>query len=168
MEQVIRYFLGNLGLMMFILALLIIIAQYQFSTLLLAELTFRWIALLPLGITGLYTFVMHAFFGNFTAATIGWANSPFQYEVAMANLAVGLIGILAFKASLGFRKAVTIAAICWLWGDGTGHIYQMITTHNFTAGNAGSWFWLDILVPLTLLICLLKLCHIQKNTIKQA
>ena len=29
-----------------------------------------------------------------------------------------------------------------------GHVYQMITAHNFAPGNAGIIFWSDVLLPL--------------------
>ena len=150
--------LTNFGLALFVLALLIAVIQSLFSRKThIAEIFYRWIALLPLGVTALYAFVMHAFFPDFTASTIGWQNSPFQFEVAVANLGFGIIAVLSFSASYGFRAATVIGNTCWLWGDATGHVYQMITNHNFAVGNAGSWFWMDILVPLCLILCLTKL-----------
>ncbi len=35
----------------------------------------------------------------------------------------------------------------FLLGAAGGHIYQMITAHNFAPGNAGVIFWTDILLP---------------------
>jgi hypothetical protein len=122
-----------------------------------SEVVFRWIVLFSLGFTGIYTFVMHAFYPNMAAATIGWATSPFQFEVAMADLSLGILGILSFRASYGFRFATVIASMCMLWGDAIGHVQQMMINNNFMPGNAGSWFWLDIFIPLVLLICILKL-----------
>ncbi len=119
-----------------------------------AEQFFRWIAL-AMGATGIYAFITHAFFPEQAAAAIGWQNSPFQFEVAVANLGFGVIAILAFSASFGFRLAAVIGNLCWLWGDAAGHIYQMVASHNFTIGNAGSWFWLDIIYPGAALILLL-------------
>ena len=121
------------------------------------EIVFRWIVLFSLGFTCIYTFIMHAFFPNQAAAVVGWAASPFQFEVAMADLALGVLGVLSFKASYGFRSATVLASLFCLWGDAIGHIQQMIINHNFMPGNAGSWFWLDIFIPLILLICLSKL-----------
>lgn len=146
----------DFGMGMFILALVCIaidaIIHLKFSNI--YEIIFKWTALLPLGLTGLYTFFVHAFFPAVSANSIGWPQSPFQFEVAMADLALGVLGILCFKANFGFRFATTIAAVICLWGDAVGHIYQMLFNKNFSAGNAGSWFWLDILVPLILVICL--------------
>lgn len=151
--------MSNFGLAMLILAIIFTILHLPFGFRKLGyyEILFRWVALFALGFTGIYTFVMHAFFPLISAATIGWANSPFQFEVAMADLALGILGIISFKASYGFRLATVITSMCMLWGDAGGHIYQMLTNHNFSVGNAGSWFWLDILVPLILFICIMKL-----------
>ena len=158
MDEFIACIFNNFGLTMFILAILIaaVIRSAKHSPTAASEIYLRWIFLLPLGITGLYAFIMHAFFGTFTAAAIGWSSSPFQYEVAMANLGFGVMGVLAYKASHGFRVATVVGTTCWLWGDAVGHIYQMITMHNFTVGNAGSWFWMDVLVPLMLIVLLVK------------
>ena len=156
--SIIQWVFANFGLALFIAAL--VISMIQWSThhrISSYEIFFRWIVLMPLGCTAIYAFIMHAFYPDFTAQTIGWANSPFQFEVAMANLGFGVIAILSFWASYGFRLATVIGNACWLWGDAVGHIYQMYSQHNFTTGNAGSWFWMDLIVPLVLIICLSKL-----------
>ncbi len=121
------------------------------------EVLYRWFALLPVGFTSIYAFIMHAFFPVFTAGTIGWANSPFQYEVAMADLSFGVLAILSFKASYGFRLATVIGITCWLWGDAAGHIYQINVNHNFDPGNAGSWLYMDMFLPIILLLPIVKL-----------
>ncbi len=121
------------------------------------EIIFRWLVLFSLGFTSLYTFVMHAFYPHMAAAVIGWAASPFQFEVAMADLAIGVLGVLSFRASYGFRLATVIASVCFLWGDAVGHMREMVVNNNFYPGNAGSWFWLDIFIPLILLICITHL-----------
>lgn len=119
-----------------------------------AEQLFRWIVLLGAGVGGIYAGVMHIFFGPMVAANIGWQPSPFQYEVGVANLAVGLLCVLAFRAGEAFRQAAVIGLACWLWGNAIGHIRQMIVAGNFAPGNAGVWFWTDVLAPLALIILL--------------
>jgi hypothetical protein len=44
-----------------------------------------WMLLLFVGIGGVYGFLSHGFMGDIAAKEIGWANSPFQWEVAVAN-----------------------------------------------------------------------------------
>lgn len=126
------------------------------------EVLYSWFSLLPLGVTSIYAFIMHAFFPTFTAEIIGWHNSAFQFEVAVANLAFGVIAILSFKASYGFRLATVIAATCWLWGDASGHIYQMNVNDDFAQGNAGSWLYMDMFVPVILILAIVRLNEPKK------
>jgi len=121
------------------------------------EIVYRWTAFFAVGVTGLYAFAMHAFYPALSAEAIGWATSPFQYEVAMADLGFGLVAILSFRASYGFRLATVIANACWLWGDASGHLYQIFVSQDYVVGNAGSWFWMDLLLPLILFLCVIKL-----------
>lgn len=151
--------LSNFALSMFILSLFFmllnrLITRGRVSG---AEIAYRWTALFTLGVTSVYAFIMHAFFQDIASAAIGWSPSPFEYEVAMANLAIGVIAILSFNASYNFRLAVVIGATIWLWGDATGHIYQLIKNQNYSIGNVGSWFWMDLYIPLLLIICINKL-----------
>lgn len=150
---------SNFALTMFVVALIFIAMHLLVNRRRLSayEIFYRWIAFFALGLTGFFTFVMHAVYPDMAAANIGWQTSPFQFEVAIADLAFGLLAFLSFKASYGFRLATVIGVTCWLWGDASGHIYQMIQTHNFAPGNAGSWLLMDILLPLVVIICIMKL-----------
>lgn len=163
--NVLTWVFSNYGLFMLFVAIILSVLHHLVNKKLpFSEILYRWVALLPLGFTAIYAFIMHAFYPDFTAATIGWQNSPFQYEVAMANLGFGVIAILSFRASYGFRLATVIANTCWLWGDAVGHSYQMISHHNFAPGNAGSWFYMDVLLPFILIICLMKLkSHVKRR-----
>jgi len=120
-----------------------------------AQTLLAWLLLLSVGAQGIYTFVIHVFFPEQSAANIGWAVSPFQYEVGIADLTVGVLGVLAFWGNFGFRLAAVIAGVVWYWGDAIGHVKQMIVANNFAPGNAGPWFWTDVFVPMLLLACLL-------------
>ena len=82
------------------------------------------------------------------AAFIGWEDSPFQLEVGFASLGFAALGLLGFKGSFDLRLAAIVGPACFLWGAAGGHVYQMITTHNFAPGNAGVIFYSDVLVPI--------------------
>lgn len=104
------------------------------------------------GWVGIYGFIAHAFFPEFTAKFIGWYTSPFQFEVAVANLSLGITGIVAFWSNFSFRMAVIISVSCFYFGSAIGHINQMLTANNFAPGNAGSVFLIDIFLPIFLII----------------
>ena len=110
-----------------------------------------WMLFFFVGLVGIYTFALHCFWPNLAAEGIGWSNSPFQWEVGIANAVVGVLGLLSLKASRQFRLATVIAVSVWLWGDAVGHVHQMIIANNFAPGNAGPWFWTDVVGPLVLI-----------------
>jgi len=150
--------LTNFDVAMFFLAMVFIVFNRVINRKLPeSEIVYRWMALFALGFTSIYAFAMHAFYPQFTAEQIGWISTPFEYEVAIASLAFGVLGIVSFSASLGFRIATVIGVMIWMWGDAAGHINQMIINSNFSVGNAGSWFWMDVTLPFILLICILKM-----------
>lgn len=158
------YLLGNFSFVMLLIALVFVLFhKLCFRHVPESEIVYRWVAFFVLGLTGIFTFVMHAYFPEFTARSIGWVSTPFQFEVAVADLALGILGILSFNASFGFRLATVIAATIMLWGDAIGHISQMILNTDFAMGNAGSWFWMDVALPFILLICILKMYREQKQ-----
>lgn len=113
----------------------------------LVEALFSYFLLFSIGFSFLYNFVIHVFFGEMAARFIGWADSPFQTEVGFASLGFAAVGFLAFRGDRGLRTAAVIGPALFLLGAAGGHVYQMITTHNFAPGNAGVIFWTDILVP---------------------
>ena len=111
-----------------------------------------WMLFLYVGLVGIYTFALHCFWPDAAAEGIGWSNSPFQWEVGIANAVLGVLGLLSLKASRQFRTAVIVAAVIWFWGDAVGYVYQMVTAGNFAPGNAGPWFWIDVIGPPTLIL----------------
>jgi len=121
----------------------------------------RWILLVPVGLGGLYNFVFHVFFGELTASYIGWSQSPFQLEVGVANLGLGVVGVVGFfqRHQSRYWLAATLMTACFLWGAAAGHIYQMFTADNFAPGNAGFIFYLDLAVPAALVLLLIAYCR---------
>lgn len=165
-ETTIRILLGGFSVVMFVAALIVAALRSagrrgQPGRTFVDEL-FRWILLLSLGLQGVYTFVVHVFFPSYSAANIGWAVSPFQYEVGIADLTVGVLGIIAFWSNFSFRVAAAIAGFVWYGGDAIGHVRQMILEKNYAPGNAGPWFWTDVLVPIVLVICVVVIWNRQK------
>jgi Family of unknown function (DUF6790) len=107
-----------------------------------------WFLFSSIGVSYLYNFVVHTFFGEMTAKFIGWEQSPFQLEVGFASLGFAAVGFMAFWGGPGMRAAAVVGPACFLLGAAGGHIYQMVTAHNFAPGNAGAIFWTDIIIPI--------------------
>jgi hypothetical protein len=110
---------------------------------------------ISIGIASLVGFVEHVFFADSIAANIGWvAGSPFQQEVAFANLAIGILGITCVWLRGNYWIATVVAATTFLWGDAYVRITDIVVHGNYAPGNAGGALYNDILVPLIVIVLL--------------
>jgi hypothetical protein len=94
--------------------------------------------MLAVGVAGsaIGGFFAHAFLADEVADSIGWpAGSPFQLEVAFANLALGILGVLAMNRRDGFRDATVIAVTIFAGGATITHVTDIVETGNLAAGN---------------------------------
>jgi hypothetical protein len=116
------------------------------------EICLLYMLAIGAGVSSLLAFGAHAFFPDITARQIGWpTGSPFQFEVAMANLAFGVLGILCIWLRNSFWVATIIGfSIFWL-GDAYGHFYQLFVYKDYAPYNAGFILYNDTFFPLVLL-----------------
>jgi 4-amino-4-deoxy-L-arabinose transferase-like glycosyltransferase len=86
--------------------------------------------------SGIGGFFGHFFISDLVAESIGWpAGNPFQLEVGFANLAVGILGIVAMGRRDGFREATVIAVTVFGVGATIVHARDIIETGNLAPGN---------------------------------
>jgi hypothetical protein len=153
MGQAIAFLFQNFTLTLFVIGLIasgltLLRRPRPWSKDVIVEALLSWFLFFSFGVSNLYNFVMHVFFGDMAAAFIGWADSPFQAEVGFASLGFAVVAFLAFKGSFDMRLAALLAPACFLWGAAAGHLVQMVIAHNFAPGNAGVIFYSDILLPI--------------------
>lgn len=150
--ETIGFLLRNLPAVLLVIALVVATLRRRRGAA--AERYLSWILLLPIGVTGLWAGIAHVFFPATAAAHIGWQVSPFQFEVGMADLAIGVTACIAFWCDLGFKAAAVCAASVFLLGDAVGHVEQMTTAGNFAPGNAGVPFYMDVICPVIAVVLL--------------
>src|SRR5215208_4372211 len=86
--------------------------------------------------SGIGGFFSHFFISDTVAQSIGWPKgNPFQLEVGFANLALGILGILAMGRRDGFREATVIAVTVLGVGATIVHIMDIVQTANLAPGN---------------------------------
>ena len=157
MEPLIRFLLADYALWTLILALLLgaLQTRHQWQWSRWAEASLLWIAFWVLGVTGLYGFIIHIAFGEFAAQQIGWPNSPFQNEVAYANLTIGILGLSSFwYRKRDFLLAAMVAYASWFFADGVGHVVSLLRDSDLAPGNAGTILYTDLFTPLLVVILL--------------
>lgn len=123
------------------------------------ETFLSYILFLNMGIMGLLAAYAHVFMGSETAKSIGWeAGSPFQFEIGMANLAFGVLGILSYWFRGSFWDASIIGWCVLFFGCFVGHVINYYTENNTAPYNIGPYIWFyDLFLPILVLILLYRL-----------
>jgi hypothetical protein len=86
--------------------------------------------------SGIGGFFGHVFLSDPVAESIGWpTGNPFQLEVGVANLALGILGVVAMGRRDGFREATVIAATVLGVGATVVHAMDIIESGNLAPGN---------------------------------
>lgn len=105
------------------------------------------------GLVMLWAFIFHAFFPHVASSSIGWQPSPFEWELAWAELGLSVVAMLSLYRGFEMRLAVTVVAVVFSLGAAIQHVHQIRCCHNYAPGNAGPVLWFnDILVPLVILV----------------
>ena len=121
-----------------------------------AHLYLSYLLPISVGLGGLMAFMGHTFRADEIARSIGWQpGSPFQFEVAVANLAFGVLGLLCLQFRDGFWTATIVGYGVFLEGAAYGHIREIIEAGNLAVNNAGPVLAIDVLFPLFLLALLI-------------
>lgn len=116
-----------------------------------AETFLLYLLVIYVGVMGLLTTYAHVFRPLQTSASIGWSTSPYEYEVGMADLTVGVLGILCTWFRGNFWLATAIANAVWLWGDAVGHVRQQVEYNDHARNNSGLFLYMEFIMPLIIL-----------------
>jgi len=129
------------------------------------ELLLLYILVICVGVGSLFSFAGHLFSADYVAKSIGWpTGSPFQYEVGIANLAFGVLGILCIWLRGNFWIATVTGTTIFLWGAAVGHFKEAFLNGNFNPGNFGMVLWInDIAIPLIIIVLLISLQIMNKK-----
>jgi hypothetical protein len=129
------------------------------------ELLLLYLLAINIGVGGILAWCGHTFMADEIARKIGWQpGSPFQFEVALADLSWGVCGVLCIWTRQGFWTATGIGSSVFFLGCAFGHIRQIIQEGNMAIYNAGPVLWIgDIGIPITILILLLIRSRLQKR-----
>jgi hypothetical protein len=118
------------------------------------ELLLLWYLGVGIGVGSLFSGLVQVISPEIVAQSTGWGYSPFLREVGFANISYGILGLLAVRFRNFWAPAI-IAYAVFMWGAAAGHIYEIQQNANLSGGNAGTVLYLDILMPLFLIILLL-------------
>ncbi len=135
----------------FIIAVVGAIAQIFFFKTPIVETILLYLLVVTVGLQGIFGFTGHFFKSDDIAKKIGWpTGNPFQLEIAFANLAFGILGILCIWFRGEFWLATIIGRSVFLWGAAYVHLVDI--KKNFNIYNAGPVLYADIFLPIILIV----------------
>jgi len=148
-------FMASLPVLLYLLAVVLGVlgVQQPYGSVELSP-ALQWMLTLSLGVPSLWAALGHAFNSEHVAKSIGWETSPFQKEVAGANLGIGLGAVAASVGGHAAAWAMFFMAAGFLWSAAAVHIADMRKSGNFAINNAGPIFWWDMITPATILLLL--------------
>lgn len=111
-----------------------------------------WWMVLVVGIASIVGAGYHVFDGPQTAELIGYTRGDggFQWENAMGDLAIGVVGVMAYWFRGHFWLATIVVLTVQYIGDAAGHIYFWVVENNTKPYNIGIPLWTDILLPIVM------------------
>jgi hypothetical protein len=147
----------HFAVVFFVIALLCAAADIILFRTPLPEAVLAYVLLVSIGFQGILAGFMHWYgpTADKTAEKIGWkAGSPFQKEVAAADAASGVLGVLSFFIRDNFLVATVIGASVMLFFMGIGHVLDIRKSRNISPYNAGSVVYFDLLIPPAMIVLL--------------
>lgn len=129
------------------------------------EVTLLYLLVICFGIGTMMSGAFHVFDGPETAKMIGWPpGSPFQYELGVADMALGLTCFLCLFIRGSFWLAAIIAQSVFLFGCMIGHVRDMLLSGNTAAYNIGAPIIVaDLVIPLLVISLYIALRRLDKN-----
>lgn len=96
------------------------------------EVYLIYLFMLGVAASGLSGFFGHVFTPDAVAESIGWqTGSPFQQEMGYANLALGVLGLVAAGRRDGFREATVVAVTVIGVGATVVHVTEILQEGNW-------------------------------------
>lgn len=135
-EAIIRFVLGNLTPLLFAFALAA--ARFAKSPHAYGARLLNWLLLLPVGVGGLWSGSFHVFFPEIASRSIGWQPSPFEYEIGVADIAMGITAIVSFWRPLVFKAAVILCVTIFYFGVAVNHVRDALIGGNLAPNNFGA------------------------------
>jgi hypothetical protein len=133
-QNVVGFVLGNLPAILFIAAF--VLAAITRSPSYFPARLLGWL-LLSVGIAYTWAGFFHIAFPHMAASSIGWQVSPFQFEIGVADVSIGIVAIVSFWRSLDFKGPVVGYLSLFSIGVAYGHFREAIYEGDYSKNNFG-------------------------------
>jgi hypothetical protein len=136
-----------------VLSAFIHLARIQKRTMpVVVETLLLWLIVWCIGVQGIFAATFQILMPDKIASDIGWAPSPFLFEVAVGNLGMGIAALLALVWRGRYWLGPLITYLIFIYGAAYGHIMQQ-ARGDHSAYNSGIFLYIgDIGIPTLILV----------------
>lgn len=115
------------------------------------------------GMMGIAKGYLQLFHPDLYSNFVGWQlEVPWQYDVGVMNVAIGLLGLLSIFIHGSFWIAAIIALTIRDWGFAIGHYIQLLHHYDLAIGNVGILVYLEIIHPIIAIVLFIAYCNVKK------
>lgn len=118
------------------------------------ELLARLLLFFPVGIGGIWRFIIYTFFLQSASESLRWAESPFAFQVAIGHLAIGIGSLVASRKNYEFCQAQVLIVSVYYFCSIVYHLYDIFAARNWSPGNADFFMTSNILTPIFLILAM--------------
>lgn len=116
------------------------------------ETLLLWFMVWCIGGQGIFAATFQILMPEKIAAGIGWSRSPFEFEVAVGNLGMGVAGLLALVWRGKYWLGPIITYLIFIYGAAYGHLVQQ-AHGDHAAYNTGFFLYFgDMIIPSIILV----------------
>lgn len=110
------------------------------------DLLLLYLVFFCFGLYGIFNFLADVVYPSVPAQVMGWQpGNPFEFETGIANLSLGVLGLLSVRFRGGFLLAALIGNTIWFIGDAIGHFIGTGRGNDF-------FYWGDAIIPILIWI----------------
>lgn len=114
---------------------------------------FCYYLFIAVGVQGIASGVMQAFFSETVTQYVHWPFSPFIVELGLANISYGILGLLSPWMGRGWQTATCFGYASFLLFTGMRHALELLDK-GVNPGNSGPFAYVDYLVSSILFVLL--------------
>ncbi len=157
LKKILQFFFGNWVLMFLIIAIILAVIDIFANDKKPVESFLLYLIFMNYGLANLNAFVWHWHepLAKKIRKGLGWKFSPFQKEVAAADGAFGILGVLCFWIRGDFWTATVIGCSFMYFMMGLGHLLVLVRHENKSVLNAGLTLYYDFILPVVMVVLLI-------------
>ena len=115
------------------------------------DMILHYYLIIGVGIQGFITGITQSFFPSLVVSVTDWPYTPYLIELGFANISYSLLALISIGMGRCWKVAAVIGFSLFYLMTAARHLFE-IQHIGLNDGNMGGFLFIDLLMPITLLI----------------